>query len=171
MKSRLAHEILRAFIKIHTELKGKRMSSKMHRLDNECPKSFKRYMKEENITYQLVPSHIHRRNIAEKAISTFKVHLITGLSSVSPEMPMHLWCRLLPQALLTLNLLRKSRINPKLFSYAQLNGQHDYNANSSAPPGIQVLIHEKIQLESHRRLMVSKDGTWALIWSTIGATG
>ena len=55
MKSRSAHEILRAFTKIHTELKGKGMSSKMHRLDNECPDSLKRYMKEENITYQLVP--------------------------------------------------------------------------------------------------------------------
>ena len=58
-------------------------------------------------------------------------------------MPMHLWCRLLPQALLTLNLLRQSRINPKLSAYAQLHGQHDYNANPVAPPGIQVLIHEK----------------------------
>ena len=87
--------------------------------------------------------HIHRRNTAEKAISTFKDHLIAGLASVSPKMPMHLWCRLLPQALLTLNLLRQSRINSKLSSYAQLNGQHDYNANPLSPPGIQVLIHEK----------------------------
>ena len=39
--------------------------------------------------------------------------------------------------------MRQSRINPKLSAYAQLNGIHDYNAHPVAPPGIQVLIHEK----------------------------
>ena len=42
-----------------------------------------------------------------------------------------------------LNLMRQSRINPKLSAYAQLHGIHDYNAQPVAPPGIQVLIHEK----------------------------
>ena len=56
---------------------------------------------------------------------------------------MYLWCRLLPQALLTLNHLQQSIINPNLSAYAQINGQHDYNAHPVAPPGIQVLIHEK----------------------------
>ena len=45
---------------------------------------------------------------------------------------------------MTLNLIQQSRINPKLSAYAQLEGQHDFNANPLAPPGIQVLIHEKI---------------------------
>ena len=44
---------------------------------------------------------------------------------------------------MTLDLLRLSRINPRLSAYAQLYGQHDYNAHPVAPPGIQVLIHEK----------------------------
>ena len=39
--------------------------------------------------------------------------------------------------------MRQSRINPKLSAYAQLHGIHDYNAHPVAPPGIQVLIHEK----------------------------
>ena len=43
------------------------------------------------------------------------------------ELPLHLWDRLLPQALLTLNLLRGSRINPKLSAWAQVNGLFDYN--------------------------------------------
>ena len=73
---------------------------------------------------------------------------MVGLASVSPKMPMHLWCRLLPQALMTLNLLRQSRMNPRLSAYAQLYGQHDYNINPVAPPGIQVSIYEK---SSNRR--------------------
>ena len=100
-------------------------------------------MNDQQITYQLVPPHIHQRNTVEKVISTFKNHLIAGQASVSAKIPMQLWCRLLPQALPTLNLLRQSRINNKLSAYTQINAQHDDNAHKLAPPGIQVLIHEK----------------------------
>ena len=41
MKSRTADEILRVFKKMHTELKDKVLSPKMHRLDNECPVQLK----------------------------------------------------------------------------------------------------------------------------------
>ena len=140
MKSRTGNEILRAFTKI---LKECGITPKLHRLDNECPAILKSYMKKENISYQLVPPHIHRRNAAEKAISTFKDHFIAGLANASPKMPMHLCYRILPQACLTLNLIQQSRINPKLSAYAQLHGTHDYNAHPVAPPCIQVLIREK----------------------------
>ena len=56
---------------------------------------------------------------------------------------MHLWRCLLPQAFLTLNLMRQSKINPELLAYAQLHGTHDYNAYPVTPPCIQVLIHKK----------------------------
>jgi hypothetical protein len=67
-----------------------------------------------NIAYQLVPPHCHRRNAAEHAIRTFKEHFVAGLSSVDPSFPMHLWDRLLPQAEITSNLLRTSRLHPQL---------------------------------------------------------
>ena len=143
MKSRTGEEILRAFRKMHGQLKECGITPKLHRLDNECPDILKSYMKKKNISYKLVPPHIHRQNTAERAISTFKDHFIAGLASVSPKMPMNLWCRLVPQAFLTLNLMRQSRINPKLSAYAQLHGTHDYNAHPVATPGIQVLIHKK----------------------------
>ena len=136
IKSRKGDVILRAFTKMHTDLKGKGLKPKMDCIDNQCPENSKQYMKDQNITYQLVHPHIHRQNTAEKAISIFKDHLIAGLIGVSPKIPIHLLCRLLPQALLTLNLLRQSRINLKLSAYVQLNGQHDYNAHPGAPPGI-----------------------------------
>jgi len=56
---------------------------------------------------------------------------------------MNLWCRLIRQAEITLNLLRASRINPRLSAYAQLSGAFDYNATPLAPPGIKCIIHEK----------------------------
>jgi hypothetical protein len=56
---------------------------------------------------------------------------------------MYLWDRLIPQAVITRNLLRQSRINPKLSAHAQLNGLFDYNKTPLAPPGTKVIIHEK----------------------------
>ena len=56
--------------------------------------------------------------------------------------PLHLWCHLLPQAIITLNLLRPSKINPTLLSHAQLHGQFDFNATPFAPPGTIVIMHQ-----------------------------
>ena len=93
--------------------------------------------------YQLVPPHIHRRNASERAIRIFKNHFIAGLASTDPNFHLSNWCRLLPQAELTLNLLRTSRLNPKLSAYAQLEGTFDFTCTPLAPPGTRIIIHEK----------------------------
>ena len=59
-----------------------------------------------------------------------------------PAFPLHLWCRLLPQAEITLNLFQTSRINPSLSAYAQVHGQFDYNWTPIAPPGTPVIVFE-----------------------------
>jgi hypothetical protein len=56
---------------------------------------------------------------------------------------MHLWDKLLEQAVLTLNLLRGSRINPKLSAYAQVFGHFDFDKTPIAPPGTRIMVHEK----------------------------
>ena len=90
-----------------------------------------------------MPPHIHQHNSAERAIQTFINHFIAGLASTDPNFPLSNWCRLLPQAELTLNLLRPSRLNPKLSPYAQLEGAFDFNRTPPAPPGTPVIVHEK----------------------------
>ena len=89
-----------------------------------------------------MPLNIHRRNATERAIRTFKNHFIAGLSSVHPNFPIHLWCQLLQQAKLTLNLLRPSRLNPKLSAYAQLEGAFNFNRTPLVPPGVKTLVYE-----------------------------
>ena len=103
----------------------------------------KEYMEEENETFQMVPPHLHRRNATERAIQTFKNHFISGIVSKHKDYPIHLWCRLLPQDTVTLNLLRPSRINPTLSAHAQLHGILDFNATPFAPPGKKVIVHQK----------------------------
>jgi hypothetical protein len=105
-------------------------------------------MHDNDVNFQLVPPHSHQRNAAKRAIQTWKAHFITILSSTNPNVSLHLWCRLINQVSLTLNLLRPSRINLKLSSKAQLNGQFDYNKAPLASPGIKILIHERASTRS-----------------------
>ena len=100
-------------------------------------------MREVNKKFQLVPPHIHRRKSAEQAIRIFKEHFILGLSSNHKDFLLHLWCQLIPHAILMINLLRQSRMNPKLSGYAQLHGEFNYDATLLALSGTQVSIHEK----------------------------
>jgi hypothetical protein len=115
----------------------------LQRLDNEASLALIKYLTKHGIDYQLAPPHIHRRKNAERAIQTFKNHFIAGLCSVDPNFPLTLWDTLLPQATITLNLLIKSRINPRVSAYAQLNGNFDFNRTTLAPPGTRVIAHEK----------------------------
>ena len=78
-------------------------------------------MREVNEQFQIVPPHIHWTKSIERAIRTFKEHFIAGLYSTNKEFPLHLWCQLIPQAILMLNLLQQSCMNSKLSGYAQLH--------------------------------------------------
>jgi hypothetical protein len=112
MKSRSASEWVRAFGEVFQELTSRGFKPKLQTMDNEASAALKNYFTAQDMTYQLVPPHCHRRNAAERAIRTFKEHFVAGLASVDPDFPMHLWDRLLPQAEMSLNLLRTSRLHP-----------------------------------------------------------
>ena len=77
------------------------------------------------------------------AICTFKIHFISVLATADPDFPVVEWDRLLPQAKLTLNLLRLCRINPRLSAFAYLFGSFDFNKTPLVPAGTKVLVHEK----------------------------
>jgi Reverse transcriptase (RNA-dependent DNA polymerase) len=141
--NRKSATILAAFKALHQTLTARGMRPKIHILDNECSAELKSYLQSQQIDYQLAPPHVHRRNAAERAIRTFKNHFIAGLCSLDPRFPLHLWDRLLPQAVITLNLLRGSRVNPKQSAWAQYNGQFDFDRTPLGPPGCRVLAHEK----------------------------
>jgi hypothetical protein len=96
-----------------------------------------------DIDYQLVPHHCHRRNAAERAIRTFKENFVAGISSFDPAFPLHLWDRLLQRAEITLNLLRTLRLHPQLSAASHFHGLVDYNKTTFAPPGYKILAHAK----------------------------
>jgi hypothetical protein len=94
MKSRSASEWVKEYDCIHQELTVKGFKPKLQTLDNETSAALKNFFTVNNIAYQLVPPHCHRRNASELAIRTFKEHFVAGISSVDPSFPMHLWDRL-----------------------------------------------------------------------------
>jgi hypothetical protein len=144
LKSRNGGEILQAYTKLFEYLKQRGLKPQTHWLDNnEAPRALKSYDTQQQVTYQLVPPDMHRRNAAERAIRTWKNHFTACLCSTDKEFPMHLWHHLINQATLTtLNLLRASRRNPKVSAYSILEGTFDFNATPMAPPGTKVLIHK-----------------------------
>jgi hypothetical protein len=143
MKNRTGPEILAAYKRGHNLFSSKGFKPRLQTLDNEASEALQQFFRDENVDYQLVPPHVHRQNSAERACRTYKNHFIAGLCTTPPDIPMHLWCRLVPQSLITLNLMRKSRINPNISAWEQLHGPFNYDRTPLAPPGIKVLIHEK----------------------------
>jgi hypothetical protein len=108
-------------------------------LDNEVSHDLKKTLKKYHLEYQLVPPHLHRRNTAERAIHTYKNHLLACLATCDPIFPVSEW----DQVGLTLNLLRFSRANPKLSASAYLHGNFDFNKTPLVPMGTKVLVHLK----------------------------
>jgi hypothetical protein len=143
MKSRSASEWVKAYDIIHQELTVKGFKPKLQTLDNEASAALKNFFTANDVDYQLVPPHCHRRNAAERAIRTFKKHFVAGLASVDPAFPLHVWDRLLLQAEITLNLLRTSRLHPQLSAAAHFHGLVNYNKTDFAPPGCKIIAHEK----------------------------
>ena len=152
MKSRKDDEMIRAYTSLVTRLKRANIVPRKHVLDNEVSENMKELIRSSyNMELELVPPGCHRRNAAEVAIRNFKAHFLSILAGVAEDFPMQLWDRLLPQAEITINLLRQSNATPTVLAYAHMSGPFDYNKMPLAPMGCKVQVHEK----------TDKRGTWA----------
>jgi hypothetical protein len=120
LKNRTERELLRAYSKMHQYLTNLGLKPQLQKLDNKRSAALKQCMRKANLDFQLVPPYDHRQNAAERAIGIWKDHFVAGLVSLDPSnFPMHLWCRLINQCTQTLNLMRSSHINPRLWAEAQ----------------------------------------------------
>jgi hypothetical protein len=106
--------------------------------DNAMTQAFIADLRLRGITCTLVPPNNHRSNNAERAIQTFKNHFIAGLSTCDPSFPVSEVKDIVPQVLITLNLLRKSRSSP-LTAQEEIHGLFDSNRFDLHPPGTRVI--------------------------------
>jgi hypothetical protein len=125
MKNKSAGSMVKAYIELWTCLTAKGVvRPTTHLLDNEVSAELKAEIIK-NCTIQLIPPNNHRRNLAERTIQTFKNHFKAILAGVDDSFPMQLWDKLLPQTVLTLNLLRKSNIAPTVLAYQYVHGNFE----------------------------------------------
>ena len=72
IKSRNASELVRGFELCYNELKAANITPILYRLDNEVSDDLIESIKKRKMKYQIVTSHDHRQNLAERAIQTYK---------------------------------------------------------------------------------------------------
>ena len=126
--------------KLYDYLEYRSDQPNLHIMDNEALVETKNMLTKREVRYQLVETHIHQTNATERTLHTFKNQFIAGLCTTDKIFPLQLWDRLLSQATFNLNLLRRSRIKPKVFTEAQLNVNFDFNATPLAPPGTKAVV-------------------------------
>ncbi|OEU17012.1 hypothetical protein FRACYDRAFT_239613 [Fragilariopsis cylindrus CCMP1102] len=144
-KSRNKDHLLAGFIEMHDTLKKAGINPVLHRIDNEFSKELIEEIESRGLKYQIAPRGNHRTIPAERAIQTVKNHFVSTLYGCDPSFPKSQWDRLLQVAVLTLNMLRPSRINPAKSAYNELWGNFDFNKTPLAPPGCLIVAHERPQ--------------------------
>ena len=92
MKNKMEGSIIKAYLILWARLtaSGTVKPRCRHLLDNEASAAFKAEIKK-NCTLQLVPPDNHRRNLAVRAIQTFKSHFKAILAGVAENFPMNLY--------------------------------------------------------------------------------
>ena len=137
MQTREASSLIKAYKAImHHWTATKVITPNWHVLDNEVPKELKQAIRENGCTIELTPPDMHRRNIAERAIQTTKNHVIPCLAGLPNDFLIREWDELLPQILLTLNLLHASNVAPNISAYAYHHGQFNYDRMPLLPDGL-----------------------------------
>ena len=81
----------------YKELEVAIITQVIYRLDNKISDELIEVIKKKKLKYQIVTIHDHCQNLAERAIQTYKLYLISNLHGTRHNFPAHLWCRLLEQ--------------------------------------------------------------------------
>lgn len=91
LKSRTAKELTeKAYKRVYARWKATGViCPNWHVLDNEAPAEFLDAICENKCKVEKTPADIHRRNLAERAIQTYKSHFISTLAGISDDFPIH----------------------------------------------------------------------------------
>ena len=98
MKNRSESQMMACYQQIVSRMKKAELTLKEHIFNNEASAAYTALIEGNGMVWEFVSPGHHRRNIAERSIKTTKYHFVAILVEVSTTFPMHLWCRLIPQA-------------------------------------------------------------------------
>ena len=119
-------QLVTAYKCLFLSMQQRGLQTQLQRLNDECSNLLKQFMTSNDVAYQFTPKAKHSRNYSEKSIQTWKYHFLSVMISTHLEFTLLQWCKLVEQGNITLNLLRPSRLNPELSSYAQVFGAFYY---------------------------------------------
>ena len=143
IKNRTGNQLSKNFEDVFNYLTDRGHKPKFHIIDNEAAKDTITMIKREKINLQLAPPDLYRRSPAERAIRTEKNHMLSGIASKHDKFPTHLWCRIIGQGEMTLNMLRPFRATSRMSAYTTLEGEFNYERTPIASPGMKVIINKK----------------------------
>eukprot|EP00804_Cyclotella_cryptica_P003430 CCRYP_002088-RA/>CCRYP_002088-RA protein AED:0.24 eAED:0.23 QI:0/0/0/1/1/1/2/0/894 len=144
IQDRTASQLTLAYQNIFNQSKATNViAPNWHILDNEAPDDLKTTIRGNGCLVELTSADMHWRNATERAIQTLKGHFISVLAGVANDFPISEWDQLLPQTVLTLNLLRPANVAPNVSTYAYHHGQFDYNHMPLGPMGCAVQFYIK----------------------------
>ena len=84
LTSRNKRKLIRFTRVLRAYLSDRGLTPQYQILDNECPGGLKTFLRATSVKFQLVPPYLHLTNAAERAIQTYKDHLIARMSSCDP---------------------------------------------------------------------------------------
>jgi hypothetical protein len=143
IKSRHRTELLKAYDDVYKYLRIQRYRPKLHRLANETSKDVEEFIAEQNAKHQYTPPDMHRTNIAERMIRTWKNHMCAVRAGTPKTYRLSNWCKDLEQVDMTLNMMRPCTQNPNLSAYEAMEGMFSFDATPMAPIGTECMIHVK----------------------------
>ena len=116
-------------------------------------------MEDWGASYQLIPPNVRIRNVAERAIRTFKAHFLVILSGVDPDFPKYMWDNLLVQKDLKINFLIQTTLNRRMSAWEYYNVAFDYTATPLGPIVCKIMINTT----SNKKNLGTKDDDNALV--------
>ena len=127
MLDKSARSYMKAYQATFDFFANKGHTPNLHRIDNETSEIVYNYIENErNITIQYVSPGNHRTLPAERAIQTFKNHVISTIGGYHPECPLQIWSHTLQAMEYTLNQLHPYGPNPSISAYHGIMG-HKYD--------------------------------------------
>ena len=91
-----------------------------------------------------------------------KNHFIAILAGLDPSFPIFFWSRLVPQAVLTMNLVWPSNVVPKVSAHAYMYGHFDFNANTACTSRMSSFNYISSHTDEHLgESMRRQVGIWA----------
>ena len=89
-------------------------------------------------------------NAAKQAIQTVRNHFISGICTTGSNWPIQLWDQIIRLAIITLNILRTSHMDPSKSAYHQLHcHKYDWNAHTMTPSGTGRPFMDTLTIKPH----------------------